>query len=63
MKRSPKVAALPSSSNRPISSYGKDRTCLVCDVRLSRYNESLACGVHDGWGGRFGSSLPTAARS
>ncbi|MGH2723974.1 MAG: hypothetical protein ACRDI0_06850 [Actinomycetota bacterium] len=62
MKRSPKVTTLPSRSDRPIRVYGEDRTCSACDTRLSRYNESGGCGVHDGWGGRFGLALPSGAK-
>ena len=43
--------AIPSSgTERPMKTYGTDRTCAMCDTKLSRYNESGRCGVHRGWG-------------
>jgi hypothetical protein len=52
MKTGSRGSALPSgsTSDRPIKTYGADRTCAVCDTKLSRYNESGRCGVHRGWG-------------
>ncbi|HYU58338.1 MAG TPA: hypothetical protein VEO00_09850 [Actinomycetota bacterium] len=51
MKRTGGSSALPKGgSDRPIRSYGEDRTCSICDTRLSRYNESGTCSVHRGWG-------------
>jgi hypothetical protein len=49
--KSGRSAALPTSGGeRPMKTYGTDRTCSVCDTKLSRYNESGQCGVHRGWG-------------
>lgn len=59
MNRGHKVTALSGRLKRPIQSYDRDRTCSVCDTRLSRYNESGTCGVHAGWGGRPGWTAPT----
>jgi hypothetical protein len=50
MKARTRSAALPAGPVHPIQTYGKDRTCLVCQTRLSRYNESGRCGAHRGWG-------------
>jgi len=50
MKPSTRSAALPAGPVRAIQTYGEDRTCVICDTRLSRYNESGRCGAHRGWG-------------
>ena len=50
MKPSTRSAALPTTGNRAIQSYGKGRFCVVCYTPLSRYNESGRCGSHGGWG-------------
>ncbi|MCA1726839.1 MAG: hypothetical protein LC722_04035 [Actinobacteria bacterium] len=49
MKRNTSIAAL-SSGERPMKSFGTDRTCSVCETKLSRYNSSDQCGIHRGWG-------------
>jgi hypothetical protein len=50
MSGSRRGVAIPTGNGRPLTTYEKDRTCALCDTRLSRYNESPWCSVHRGWG-------------
>jgi len=41
----------PLSSGEAMAQYDRDRRCAAtdCGSRLSRYNPSDTCGLHQGW--------------
>jgi hypothetical protein len=43
------VAGSDLVHGRPLRTYGRGRTCMVegCDTRLSLYNPSAQCSLHD----------------